>query len=150
MLTGVSRQRRAANERERRRIQGVNRAFIELKNALPLANTVDISKIDILRVATKWIDHLSKLLDQDQKIHSEPEPQLYELLGEEFSINDHELEEDYFLQGQGRLARVCLFFYNLINSVHGAKSVSSQFTETNERRKMPACPVVYKILKNNW
>lgn len=118
MLTGVSRQRRAANERERRRIQGVNRAFIELKNALPLANTVDISKIDILKVATKWIDHLSKLLDQDQNIHSEAEPQLYELLGEEFSINDRELEEDYFLQGQGRLAWVCLFFYNLINLVH--------------------------------
>ena len=117
MLTGVSRQRRAANERERRRIQGVNRAFIELKNALPVANTVDISKIDILRVATKWIDHLSKLLDQDQKIHSEPqytaEPQLYELLGDEFSINDRELEEDCFLQRQGRLPQVCLFFASL-------------------------------------
>lgn len=131
MLTGVSRQRRAANERERRRIQGVNRAFIELKNALPVANTVDISKIDILRVATKWIDHLSKLLDQDQRIHSEPqyavEPQLYELLGEDFSINDRELEEDYFLQGQGRLPWVCLFFCILIGVVQGAKSVSSQF-----------------------
>lgn len=130
MLTGVSRQRRAANERERRRIQGVNRAFIELKNALPVANTVDISKIDILRVATKWIDHLSKLLDQDQRIHTEPqyavEPQLYELLGEDFSINDRELEEDYFLQGQGRLTWVCLFFF-LIGVVQGAKSVSSQF-----------------------
>jgi len=107
MLTGVSRQRRAANERERRRIQGVNRAFVELKNALPVADTVDISKIDILRVATKWIDHLTKLLDQDQRIPMEPkeyrdsvEPQLHEILGEEFSINDRELEDDDFLQGQ--------------------------------------------------
>lgn len=104
MLTGVSRQRRAANERERRRIQGVNRAFIELKNALPVADSVDISKIDILRVAAKWIDHLSKLLDQDKRIHSEPkytvEPKLYEILGEEFSIDDGELEQGYFLQGQ--------------------------------------------------
>ncbi|PFX33243.1 myoblast determination protein 1 homolog [Stylophora pistillata] len=104
MLTGVSRQRRAANERERRRIQGVNQAFIDLKNALPLAHSVDISKIDILRVATKWIDHLSKLLDQDQRIHAEPksavEPQLYDFLGEDFFINDHELEDDCFLQGQ--------------------------------------------------
>ena len=108
MLTGVSRQRRAANERERKRIQGVNRAFDELKNALPVSNTEDISKIDILRVATKWIDHLTKLLDQDQKIHIQPreyreEPELYEILGEEFYINDRELEDDDFLQGQGRL-----------------------------------------------
>lgn len=109
MLTGVSRQRRAANERERRRIQGVNRAFVELRNALPVANTVDISKIDILRVATKWIEHLTKLLDQDQRTHVQTaeyrdseEPQLYEILGEEFCINDRELEDDDFLQGQGK------------------------------------------------
>lgn len=121
MLTGVSRQRRAANERERRRIQGVNQAFIDLKNALPLAHTVDISKIDILRVATMWIDHLSKLLDQDQGMHTEPkyavEPQLYDLLGEDFSLNHRELDGDYFLQGQGELLSVCLFFCILISFV---------------------------------
>lgn len=61
MLTGVSRQRRAANARERRRIQGVNRAFVQLKNSLPLAQ-IDISKIEILRLAAKWIDHLRTLL----------------------------------------------------------------------------------------
>ena len=61
VLTGVSRQRRAANARERRRIQGVNRAFVNLKNTLPLPH-VDISKIEILRLAVKWIDHLGTLL----------------------------------------------------------------------------------------
>lgn len=61
MLTGVSRQRRAANARERRRIQGVNHAFVQLKNTLPLAQ-IDISKIEILRLAVKWIDHLRTLL----------------------------------------------------------------------------------------
>lgn len=61
MLTGVSRQRRAANARERRRIQGMNRAFAELKNTLPLAQ-IDISKIEILHLAMKWIDHLRTLL----------------------------------------------------------------------------------------
>ncbi|XP_032229899.1 protein lin-32 [Nematostella vectensis] len=70
MLTGVSRQRRAANERERRRIQGVNRAFVELKNSLPVSH-MDISKIDILRVAAQWIDHLSELLHQDDQAKSE-------------------------------------------------------------------------------
>lgn len=108
MLTGVSRQRRAANERERRRIQGVNRAFLELKNALPVSDTAEISKIDILRVAIRWIEHLSELLDQDERIPSEPtnfcdsvEPKLHELLGEEFYINARELENDDFLQGEG-------------------------------------------------
>ena len=69
MLTGVSRQRRAANARERRRIQGVNRAFVDLKNTLPLAN-VDISKIEILHFAVKWIDHLGTLL-KDYEEHKE-------------------------------------------------------------------------------
>ena len=67
MLTGVSRQRRAANARERSRIQGVNRAFVNLKNSLPLPH-VDISKIEILRLAMKWIDHLGTLLkDFDER-----------------------------------------------------------------------------------
>lgn len=101
----------------------MNRAFVELKNALPVADTVDISKIDILRVATKWIDHLTKLLDQDQRVPMEPkeyrdsvEPQLHEILGEEFSINDRELEDDDFLQGQGKpntlKCEVCLLLYS--------------------------------------
>lgn len=135
MLTGVSRQRRAANERERRRIQGVNRAFIELKNALPVADSVDISKIDILRVATKWIEHLSKLLDQDKRIHSEPkytvEPKLYEILGEDFSIDHRELEQDYFLQGQGRFHWVCLFFCILISAAQGPNLCPPNFKKEN-------------------
>lgn len=145
MLTGVSRQRRAANERERRRIQGVNRAFIELKNALPVADSVDISKIDILRVATKWIDHLSKLLDQDKRIHSEPkytvEPKLYEILGEEFSIDDGELEQGYFLQGQGRFHFVCLLFCILISAVQGLNLCPPSFVKKN------VWPDVFKLLK---
>ena len=72
MLTGVSRQRRAANERERRRIQGVNRAFVDLKNSLPVSH-MDISKIDILRVAAMWIDHLTQLLDQDDRARTSSE-----------------------------------------------------------------------------
>jgi hypothetical protein len=66
MLTGVSRQRRAANARERRRIQGVNRAFVQLKNTLPLAQ-IDISKFEILHLAMKWIDHLRTLLKDHEE-----------------------------------------------------------------------------------
>ena len=61
MLNCVSRQRRAANDRERRRNVRLNQAFVTLKKALPLAN-IDISKIEILRLAVKWIDHLTTLL----------------------------------------------------------------------------------------
>lgn len=49
----------------------------------------------------KWIDYLSKLLDQDKRIYLElkyiVEFKLYEILGEEFLIDDGELEQGYFL-----------------------------------------------------
>lgn len=66
-LGSLSRQRRAANDRERRRNVRLNQAFVTLKKTLPLAN-IDISKIEILRLAVKWIDHLATLLkDHEQQ-----------------------------------------------------------------------------------
>ncbi|XP_014665731.1 PREDICTED: uncharacterized protein LOC106807793 [Priapulus caudatus] len=63
MLTGVSRQRRAANARERNRIHGVNMAFLRLRDTLPVSGGGDeISKIDTLRLAAKWIAHLTSVL----------------------------------------------------------------------------------------
>ncbi|KXJ12465.1 transcription factor 21 [Exaiptasia diaphana] len=104
MLTGVSRQRRAANERERKRIQGVNRAFVDLKNTLPVSH-MDISKIDILRVAAQWIDHLTEILHQDDIARSSDglihenlydEHELYKLLdNSQFSNDDDDLLEDF-------------------------------------------------------
>ena len=61
-LTGVSRQRRAANARERSRIQGVNSAFIDLKRHLPLETPADVSKTEILRLAARWIAHLAAVV----------------------------------------------------------------------------------------
>ncbi|XP_070566397.1 uncharacterized protein [Ptychodera flava] len=72
-LTGVSRQRRAANARERRRIQGVNMAFVELRKILPVLSQDEVSKIEILRLATKWIAHLTTVLIEDEEnnlVHS--------------------------------------------------------------------------------
>ncbi|XP_077978496.1 uncharacterized protein LOC144433955 [Glandiceps talaboti] len=66
-LTGVSRQRRAANARERRRIQGVNMAFIELRKILPVLSRDEVSKIEILRLATKWIAYLTTVLIEDEE-----------------------------------------------------------------------------------
>ena len=66
MLTGVSKQRRAANERERKRLQIINHAFKELKSALPLFPTEDnISKIEIVRLASKTIEYLSDMVHDD-------------------------------------------------------------------------------------
>ena len=70
LLTGVSRQRRAANERERLRVQGVNKAFITLRSILPILESPneEVSKYDTLRVAAKWIAYLtSVLLSDDQR-----------------------------------------------------------------------------------
>lgn len=110
MLTGVSRQRRAANERERKRIQGVNRAFVDLKNTLPVSH-MDISKIDILRVASQWIDHLTEILHQDDIARSSDsllhdhlydDNELYKLLdNSQFPNEDEDLLED-FLHMDGR------------------------------------------------
>jgi hypothetical protein len=61
-LTGLSRKRREANARERRRVEELNRGFVYLKKALPLPS-VDISKLEILRLALKWIDHLETMLE---------------------------------------------------------------------------------------
>lgn len=113
MLTGVSRQRRAANERERKRIQGVNRAFVDLKNTLPVSH-MDISKIDILRVAAQWIDHLTEILHQDDLARSSEtmlhdttnlydDNELYRLLdNSQFPNDDDDLLED-FLHMDGKV-----------------------------------------------
>ena len=67
LLTGVSRQRRAANARERVRIQGVNSAFVVLKNTLPVVRPDDVSKIETLRLASKWIAYLTTVLIRDDQ-----------------------------------------------------------------------------------
>jgi len=63
-LTGVSKQRRAANERERKRLQIINVAFKDLKAALPLfPNENNISKIEIVKLASTTIKYLAELLN---------------------------------------------------------------------------------------
>ena len=70
-LTGVSKQRRAANERERKRLQIINMAFKDLKGILPLfPDESNISKIEIVRLAARTIKHLSELANKDSDINS--------------------------------------------------------------------------------
>lgn len=69
MLTGISKQRRLANERERRRLQVVNSAFVSLKNVLPLPSVDQkISRIEIVRLASRHIASLMQLLHHDEDL----------------------------------------------------------------------------------
>jgi len=65
MLTGVSKQRRAANERERKRLHIINLAYQDLKSTLPLfpGEQRNITKIEIVKLASKTIKYLSELLN---------------------------------------------------------------------------------------
>ena len=69
MLTGISKQRRLANERERKRLQVVNTAFVSLKNVLPLASVDQkISRIEIVRLAARHIASLMQLLQHGEDL----------------------------------------------------------------------------------
>ncbi|KAL3319218.1 hypothetical protein Ciccas_002112 [Cichlidogyrus casuarinus] len=55
-------QRILANIRERQRTQSLNRAFTELRRIIPTLPSDKLSKIQTLKLATKYIDFLSKVL----------------------------------------------------------------------------------------
>ncbi|TRZ01794.1 hypothetical protein DNTS_017773 [Danionella cerebrum] len=62
-LAGVSKQRQAANARERDRTHSVNTAFTALRTLIPTepANR-KLSKIETLRLASSYISHLANVL----------------------------------------------------------------------------------------
>ncbi|KAM9328003.1 transcription factor 15 [Pholidichthys leucotaenia] len=62
-LPGVSRQRQAANARERDRTHSVNTAFTALRTLIP-TEPADrkLSKIETLRLASSYISHLANVL----------------------------------------------------------------------------------------
>ena len=62
-LTGVSKQRKSANARERSRVQVINSAFDTLREIIPLSPTEKRpSKIETVRLAALYIHHLTELL----------------------------------------------------------------------------------------
>lgn len=62
-LTGVSKQRKSANARERNRVQVINSAFETLRELIPLLPTEKRpSKIETVRLAALYIHHLTELL----------------------------------------------------------------------------------------
>ncbi|MBN3300936.1 TCF15 factor, partial [Amia calva] len=62
-LAGVSKQRQAANARERDRTHSVNTAFTALRTLIP-TEPADrkLSKIETLRLASSYISHLANIL----------------------------------------------------------------------------------------
>ncbi|XP_062302820.1 transcription factor 15 [Osmerus eperlanus] len=62
-LTGISKQRQAANARERDRTHSVNTAFTALRTLIP-TEPADrkLSKIETLRLASSYISHLANVL----------------------------------------------------------------------------------------
>ena len=62
-LTGLSKQRQAANARERNRTHSVNSAFTNLRVLIPTEpSDRKLSKIETLRLASSYIAHLGQLL----------------------------------------------------------------------------------------
>lgn len=62
-LTGLSKQRQAANARERSRTHSVNSAFSALRVLIPTEpSDRKLSKIETLRLATSYISHLGSML----------------------------------------------------------------------------------------
>ena len=59
-----SHQRNAANQRERRRMKIINDAFDGLRDRIPLdCSERKLSKVDTLRLAIRYIQHLSEMID---------------------------------------------------------------------------------------
>lgn len=76
-------QRRAANMRERRRMKSINDAFDKLRTCFPSTVTTErrLSKVDTLRLAIQYIDHLGNLVRScndygtDKKLRKNPQHQ---------------------------------------------------------------------------
>jgi len=59
--------RTAANLRERTRMRVLSKAFVRLKTTLPwVPADTKLSKLDTLRLASSYIGHLSKVLQDDE------------------------------------------------------------------------------------
>ncbi|VDN16100.1 unnamed protein product [Dibothriocephalus latus] len=56
-----------ANIRERQRTQSLNRAFADLRHIIPTLPSDKLSKIQTLKLATRYIDFLSNVLQESPK-----------------------------------------------------------------------------------
>jgi len=65
-------QRNTANVRERQRTMNLNQAFAKLRQIVPTLPSDKLSKIQMLRLAGRYIDFLSNILETDDGTERTP------------------------------------------------------------------------------
>lgn len=100
-LTGLSKQRRIANTRERNRVHVINEGIDRLRDLIPLfPNEKKPSKTDTIRLAALYISHLTELLEMANTEHEEMIGR--ESLDEDLSVTS--LEFDPFgVESEGKI-----------------------------------------------
>ncbi|BHF83786.1 hypothetical protein SprV_0902693300 [Sparganum proliferum] len=76
-------QRFLANIRERQRTQSLNQAFADLRHIIPTLPSDKLSKIQTLKLATRYIDFLSNVLQESPKPSTKVSPAAYSCSGVE-------------------------------------------------------------------
>uniref|UniRef100_T1JEF5 BHLH domain-containing protein n=1 Tax=Strigamia maritima TaxID=126957 RepID=T1JEF5_STRMM len=61
-------QRQMANDRERHRTRSLNSAFSSLRNTIPTMPSDKLSKIETLKLASRYIDFLNKMLKEEENV----------------------------------------------------------------------------------
>lgn len=101
-LTGLSKQRQAANARERSRTHSVNAAFSTLRVLIPTEpSDRKLSKIETLRLATSYISHLGTLLVSGSQCVNTGPP---------------DIKDDVSVPVSPSTGRICTFCLSLLKS----------------------------------
>lgn len=95
-------QRKAANMRERRRMKSINDAFDNLRNSIPSNLNADrrLSKVDTLRLAIRYIGHLSNLVETTTDFPSEAAMKKNSRAHEKIIVRCHFSGKLYYIEGQ--------------------------------------------------
>lgn len=102
-------QRKAANMRERRRMKSINDAFDNLRNSIPSNLNADrrLSKVDTLRLAIRYIGHLSNLVETTTDLPSEAAMKKNSRAHEKIIVRCHFSGKLYYIAGQ----KLRLYFF---------------------------------------
>ncbi|KXJ28193.1 basic helix-loop-helix transcription factor scleraxis [Exaiptasia diaphana] len=96
-LTGVSRQRRLANTRERNRVQILNANIDRLRDLIPLfPDEKKPSKTDTVRLAAEYIGHLTDILQTTEKPQSTSSESTSDELDFEDFTSDFDITDLHF------------------------------------------------------
>ena len=112
-LTGLSKQRQAANARERSRTHSVNAAFSTLRVLIPTEpSDRKLSKIETLRLATSYISHLGTLLVSGSQC-----------------VNNSDVKDSIAVPVSPSTGRICTFCLSLLKSVRYLHCSQLQFSK---------------------